>query len=85
MRDEPVIARIEHGGMQEAVDEQGAGGLVHLVFDRLAALRNLDHGVDVVRRVGAGRDAVDVHDTLTLKRSPYRLGLCDATEVFALQ
>src|SRR6185437_6982103 len=39
MRDEAVIARIEHRGMEEAVDHEGARFLVELVFDRLAALR----------------------------------------------
>ena len=48
MRDEAVIAGIAHRRVQEAVDEQRAGILVHLVFDRLAADRHLDDDVDVV-------------------------------------
>jgi hypothetical protein len=36
--------------VQEAVDEQRAGLLVHLVLDRLAADRHLDDDVDVFGR-----------------------------------
>jgi hypothetical protein len=55
MGDEAVIGRIEHGGVQEAVDEHGAGRLVHLVFDRRAALRDLDDDIDLVRWIFANR------------------------------
>src|SRR5262249_30458929 len=61
MRHEAVVARITHGGVQEAVDDQGAGGLVHLVFDRLTADRDLDDDVDVLGRVVADRDGVEAH------------------------
>src|SRR6478735_9003888 len=61
VRDEAVIRRIEHRRVQEAVDEHGAGGLVDLVFDRCAALRDLDDDVDLVRRIFANRDMREVH------------------------
>ena len=61
VRHEAVIPRIAHRRVEEAVDHQGAGRLVHLVLDRLAADRHLDDGVDVVGRVVADRDGVEVH------------------------
>ena len=61
VRHEAVIAGIAHRGVQEAVDEQRAGRLVHLVFDRLAADRHLDDDVDVFRRILADRDRFDAH------------------------
>ena len=63
VRDEPVIRRIEHGGMQEAVDEQSAGRLVDLVFHRGPALRDLDDDVDLVWGVRANRDLEKAHRT----------------------
>ena len=42
VRNEAVIAGIAHRRVEEAVDEQRAGGLVHLVLDGLAADRHLD-------------------------------------------
>jgi hypothetical protein len=50
--------------MQEAVDHQGAGGLVHLVFDRLAADRHLDDDVHVVGRIIADGNRIDAHGML---------------------
>ena len=51
MRHEAVISGIAHRRIEEAVDEQRARRLVHLVFDRLAADRHLDDDVDVVGRI----------------------------------
>ena len=62
VRHEAVIARIAHRRVQEAVDHQGAGGLVHLVLDRLAADRHLDDDVDVLGRIVADLDGVDAHE-----------------------
>src|SRR4051794_15663782 len=61
MRHEPIVARIAHGGVQETVDHQRAGGLVHLVFDRLAADWDLDDDVDVLGRVVTDRDGIKTH------------------------
>src|SRR5690606_21767253 len=47
--------------IKETVHEQGSGVLVDLVFDRLAAQRHLDDYVQVVGRVLAHRNGVDVH------------------------
>src|SRR5690349_4286007 len=61
MRDEAVISGIAHRGIEEAVDYQRAGFLVHLVFDRLAANRDFNDDIDVVRRILSDRDGVDTH------------------------
>ncbi|MNT03641.1 hypothetical protein D3C72_1381880 [compost metagenome] len=74
VRHEAVVARIVHGGVQEAVDEQGAGFLVHLVLHRQAALRDLDDDVDVPRRIRADRNGFDVHVTLLLQVRTGSLG-----------
>jgi hypothetical protein len=62
VRDETVVCRIVHRGMQEPVDEQGARHLVEFVFYRHAALRDFDYRVDVVRRIAAGGNLADIHD-----------------------
>jgi hypothetical protein len=46
--------------VQEAVDEDRARLLVDLILHRLAALRDLDECVDVVRRVLADGDLGEV-------------------------
>jgi hypothetical protein len=47
--------------VEEAIDEHRPGLLVELVFDRLAALRDLDDDIDVVRRPTPDRDFGDIH------------------------
>src|SRR5450432_1430188 len=64
MWNEAVIAGITHGGIEKPVDHQGAGVLVHLVFDRLAADRHLDDDIDLTRRIGPDRDSVNAHGWL---------------------
>jgi hypothetical protein len=59
-RDEAVGRGIGHRGEQEAVDHEGAGVLVNLVFHGRAG-RDLDHHIDIVRRVLAGGDFRYVH------------------------
>ena len=56
VRNEAVVAGITHGRIEEPVHEHRPRRLVDFVFDRLAAQRNLDHHVDVLRRVLAGGD-----------------------------
>src|SRR6185312_16722289 len=68
MRDEAVVSGVAHRRIEEAVDEEGARGLVDLVFDRLAAKRHLDDDVEVVGRIAADRDGVDVHVRLICRR-----------------
>jgi hypothetical protein len=58
---EAVIPRIEHRGMQEAVDELGAGLFVDLVFYRRAALRDFDDHVHLMRWIGADWNLGEVH------------------------
>src|SRR5690348_12530265 len=65
MRDEAVIPGITHRGVEEAVDHQRAGLLVHLVFDRLAADRHLDDDVDLARRIYPDGDGVNTHGWLS--------------------
>src|SRR5450755_615445 len=64
MWNEAVIAGIAHGGIEKPVDHQGAGVLVHLVFDRLAADRHLDDDIDLTRWIGPDRDGVNAHGWL---------------------
>ncbi len=66
MRDEAVIARIVHRGIEETVDEQRAGVLVHFVFHGHAALRDFDDGVDVPGRVVAYGNLVNIHGVQSL-------------------
>ena len=61
MGDEAVISWIEHGCVEKTVHEHCAGLFVQLVLHGLAALRNLNQGVDVVRRVHTYRDFRKVH------------------------
>ena len=65
VRHEAVVAGIAHRRVQEAVDHQRAGRLVHLVLDRLAADRHLDDDVDVLGRIVADRDGIDAHGWLS--------------------
>ncbi len=60
MRHEAVIARIGHRRIEEAVHDEGAGVLVHLVLDRVAQ-SHLDNHVDVFRRILADLDCIDTH------------------------
>ena len=68
VRDEAVIAGVAHRRIEEAVDHQRAGLLVHLVFDRLAANRHLDDDVDVIRRVVSDRNRVDAHENSAVRK-----------------
>ena len=56
MVDVTVVARIEHRGGHEAVNEQGAALFVNFVFDRICVSRDLDNNVDIFRQVFTGRD-----------------------------
>ena len=61
VRDEAVIAGIAHRRIEKAVDEERAGGLVHLIFDGLAADRDFDDDIDVVGRILAGGNGIEIH------------------------
>src|SRR6185437_5158696 len=61
LRDVAVITRIMHRRRHEAVDEHGAGFLVHFVLDRLAVHRDLDDDVAVVGDVVTGGNAIEAH------------------------
>src|SRR5690606_253894 len=56
-----VVARVAHGGGEDAVDEDRAAFLVHFVLDRLGVLRDLDDDVDFLGRVASGIDLVEAH------------------------
>ena len=74
VRDEAVVAGIVHRRVQEAVDEQGTGRLVHLVFHRQAPLRDLDDDIDVPGRIGADGNGVDIHGALDYCAVRYESG-----------
>ncbi len=63
VRHEPVVAGIAHRGVQEAIDEQRARVLVHLVLDGLAADLHLDDDVDVLGRVLADGNGINAHES----------------------
>jgi hypothetical protein len=67
VRNEAVVSGIAHRRIEEAVDHQRAGGLVHLVLDRLAADRHLDDDIDLVWRVHPERDRIDTHERLRIQ------------------
>jgi len=79
MRHEAVIPGVTHGRVQEAVDHQGTGFLVHLVLDRLSADRHFDDGVHVFGRILADGNGVEVHGAILneaaekLKKKPAAL------------
>ena len=52
--------------MEKAIDEEGTGRLVQLVLDGLAAYRNLDDDVHVIRRIVPDLDRIDPHEPLLL-------------------
>ena len=64
VRDEPVVPGVAHRRVEKAIDDQRARSLVHLVFDGLAAHRNLDDDVDVEGRVQSDRNRVEPHHSL---------------------
>src|SRR5262249_28033567 len=71
VRDESVVSRIAHRRVEKAIHDQGTGRLVQFVFDRLAADRNLDDDVDIVRRTVPDLNGIDPHGALSLLRSHY--------------
>ncbi len=56
MVDVTVVARIEHRGGHEAVNEQRAALFVNFVFDRICVSRDLDNDVDIFRQFFTRRD-----------------------------
>jgi len=64
VRNEAIVPRIAHRGVEKAIDHQRTSSLVHFIFDRLAPDRHLDDYVHVVGRVLANRDRVYTHDSL---------------------
>ena len=48
--DVTVVARVEHRGRHETVNEQRAGVFVDFVFDRISVRRDFDNYVDVFRQ-----------------------------------
>ncbi|MNP74452.1 hypothetical protein D3C76_1713330 [compost metagenome] len=56
MVDVTVVARIEHRGGHETVNEQRTGVFVDFVFDRICVGRDFDNNVDVFRQFFTRRD-----------------------------
>ena len=54
--DVTVVARIEHRGGHEAVNEQCAALFVDFVFERICVSRDLNNNVDVFRQIFTRRD-----------------------------
>ena len=54
--DVAVVARIEHGGRHETVNEQRTGVFVDFVFDWICVGRDFDHNVDVFWQFFTRRD-----------------------------
>ena len=63
-RNVAVVAGIVHRRRHETIDEHRTGFLVDLVLDRIAAHRDLDDHVAIVRNVAAGGDTIEVHRTI---------------------
>ncbi len=61
VRNEPVIARVAHGRVEETVHDQRPGLLVHLVLDGLAADRHFDDDVHFIRRITANGHSIKTH------------------------
>jgi len=61
VRDEAVVTGVTHRRVEEAVDHQRAGLLVHLVFDRFATHGDFNDDVDVLRDVFSDRDRINTH------------------------
>jgi len=67
MRDVAVVAGIVHRGTHEAVDENRAGILVYLIFDRFAVHRDLDDHIEVVGQTLSGWDVIQTHGARPLR------------------
>jgi len=61
VRNEAVVARIGHRRIQETIHHERTRLLVHLVFDRLAAQRDLDDDIHVIRWIGADGNSIYTH------------------------
>src|SRR5262249_18608772 len=84
VRDESVVSRIAHRRVEKAVHDQGTGRFVQFVLNRLAADRNLDDDVHIVRRTVTDLDGIDPHGTLSLLRPHYNYDrLRHATKEYA--
>ena len=59
--DEAVVTGIAHRGVEKAVDDQRAGGFVHLVLDWLAAHGNLHDDVHFMWGGLANRQGIQLH------------------------
>ena len=58
----PVVTRVRHRRVQEAIDDQRPRVLVQLVLDGLAPNRNLDNNVDIIGGIIADSDGVYAHN-----------------------
>ncbi|GEM_PF-4911485 len=58
MRNEPVISRITHRGIEEAIHKQESCLLVEFAFDGIAADWHLDDDIHLVRRIVSSRHRI---------------------------
>src|SRR6476646_6393159 len=61
MRNEAVITGVAHRRIQEAINKQRSGSLIHFILDRLTTYRHLHDDVDVIGRVVPDRNSIEVH------------------------
>ena len=61
VRHKTVIGWIAHRRMQDAVHEQSAAFLIKFILHRFAASGHFDDDIQIVRRIFAGGDFVDLH------------------------
>ncbi len=58
----PIIGRVVHRGVHEAIDEDRARGLIDFVLDRLAMHRDFDDDVEGVGDFVAWGNLIESHD-----------------------
>ena len=61
MRNVTVITRVVHRSHHEAINEKRAGFFIDLVFHRVSVHWNFNNDVEVIGRVVAGVDAIEIH------------------------
>ena len=61
MRDKAVIAGISHRRIEKPVDDEDACFFIQFIFDRLAANRNFNEDIDLMRRIETDGNCVKKH------------------------
>ncbi|CVI57029.1 hypothetical protein AGR7A_Cc290790 [Agrobacterium deltaense NCPPB 1641] len=61
VRHETIVTRIGHRRVEEAIDDQRTGILVHLVLDRVSTDRHFNDDIHIIRRILAYGNCIDTH------------------------